>query len=46
MLPEQLVPMSKKTFVDIVLVVDTSGSMQGSNLTNTKSAINALVECF
>ena len=36
----------KKAFVDIVLVVDTSGSMQGSNLTNTKSAINALVDAF
>lgn len=36
----------KKAFVDIVLVVDTSGSMEGSNLTNTKKAINALVDVF
>lgn len=36
----------KKAFVDIVLVVDTSGSMDGSNLTSTKKAINALVEAF
>lgn len=36
----------KKAFVDIVLVVDTSGSMEGSNLTNTKNAINALVDAF
>lgn len=36
----------KKAFVDIVLVVDTSGSMDGSNLTNTKKAINALVDVF
>lgn len=36
----------KKAFVDIVLVVDTSGSMKGSNLTNTKNAINALVDAF
>ena len=36
----------KKAFVDIVLVVDTSGSMEGSNLTNTKKAINALVDAF
>lgn len=36
----------KKAFVDIVLVVDTSGSMKGNNLTNTKNAINALVEAF
>lgn len=36
----------KKAFVNIVLVVDTSGSMNGSNLTNTKSAINALVDAF
>ena len=36
----------KKAFVDIVLVVDTSGSMKGSNLTNTKDAINALVDAF
>lgn len=36
----------KKAFVDIVLVVDTSGSMEGSNLTSTKNAINALVDAF
>lgn len=36
----------KKAFVDIVLVVDTSGSMKGSNLTSTKNAINALVDAF
>ena len=36
----------KKAFVDIVLVVDTSGSMKGSNLTNTQTAINALVDAF
>ena len=36
----------KKAFVDIVLVVDTSGSMEGSNLTSTKDAINALVDAF
>lgn len=36
----------KKAFVDIVLVVDTSGSMNGSNLTNTTNAINALVDAF
>lgn len=36
----------KKAFVDIVLVVDTSGSMEGSNLENTKTAINALVDAF
>lgn len=36
----------KKAFVDIVLVVDTSGSMKGSNLTNTKNTINALVDAF
>lgn len=36
----------KKAFVDIVLVVDTSGSMKGNNLTSTKNAINALVEAF
>ena len=36
----------KKAFVDIVLVVDTSGSMDGSNLTSTKKVINALVEAF
>lgn len=36
----------KKALVDIVLVVDTSGSMKGSNLTNTKDAINALVDAF
>lgn len=36
----------KKAFVNIVLVVDTSGSMKGSNLTNTKTAINALVDAF
>ena len=36
----------KKAFVDIVLGVDTSGSMEGSNLTNTKNAINALVDAF
>lgn len=36
----------KKAFVDIVLVVDTSGSMEGDNLTSTKNAINALVDAF
>lgn len=36
----------KKAFVDIVLVVDTSGSMEGSNLTSTKNAIKALVDAF
>lgn len=36
----------KKAFVDIVLVVDTSGSMKGDNLTSTKNAINALVDAF
>lgn len=36
----------KKAFVDIVLVVDTSGSMEESNLTSTKNAINALVDAF
>ena len=36
----------KKAFVDIVLVVDTSGSMKGSNLTSTKNAIKALVDAF
>ena len=36
----------KKAFVDIVFVVDTSGSMEGSNLTSTKNAINALVDAF
>lgn len=36
----------KESFVDIVLVVDTSGSMNGSNLTNTTNAINALVDAF
>lgn len=36
----------KKAFVDIVLVVDTSGSMKGDNLTSTKNAINALVDDF
>lgn len=36
----------KKAFVDIVLVVDTSGSMKGSNLTSTKNVINALVDAF
>ena len=36
----------KKAFVDIVLVVDTSGSMEGDNLTNTKAAIKALVGAF
>lgn len=36
----------KKAFVDIVLVVDTSGSMEGSNLTSTKNTIKALVDAF
>lgn len=36
----------KKAFVDIVLVVDTSGSMEEDNLTSTKNAINALVDAF
>lgn len=36
----------KKAFVDIVLVVDTSGSMEGDNLTSTKNVINALVDAF
>lgn len=37
---------TNKAKVDIVLIVDTSGSMSGSSLTNTKSAINALVDAF
>lgn len=34
---------TNKAKLDIVLVVDTSGSMQGSNMTKTKEAVNNLV---
>lgn len=37
---------TNKAKVDILLIVDTSGSMSGTSLTNTKSAINALVDAF
>ena len=37
---------TNKAKVDIVLVVDTSGSMKGDNLTNTKKAVKALVDSF
>ena len=37
---------TNKAKVDIVLVVDTSGSMKGNNLTDTKEAVKALVDSF
>lgn len=37
---------TNKAKVDIVLVVDTSGSMSGDNLTDTKKAVKALVDSF
>lgn len=37
---------TNKAKVDIVLVVDTSGSMEGDNLTDTKEAVKALVDSF
>lgn len=37
---------AKKEKLDIVLVVDTSGSMQGINMTNTKTAVSNLVSAI
>lgn len=37
---------AKKEKLDIVLVVDTSGSMQGKNMTNTKTAVSNLVSAI
>ena len=37
---------AKKEKLDIVLVVDTSGSMQGRNMTNTKTAVSNLVSAI
>lgn len=37
---------TNKAKVDIVLVVDTSGSMSGDNLIDTKKAVKALVDSF
>lgn len=37
---------TNKAKVDIVLVMDTSGSMEGDNLTDTKEAVKALVDSF
>lgn len=34
---------TSKTKLDVLLIIDKSGSMEGSNLTNTKSAANNLI---
>lgn len=39
----QVGSVNNKALVDVILVVDTSGSMDGANLTATKSAVSKLV---